>query len=257
MRKITTLWLGLLLAVVFASFGCGGNTTTTDLPNIEDIGAVELRFNADGTQPRFSDASNYRVFVFIPGTTTQLISTVFFNRDFGQNVQSILLEGIPAGEVDIVIEALDAGSQVVGQARAANVLVFVDETTLVNSSDLVGFGVSAGIDFTGETPPNEVITVTVGAGETPGNPIYSFDGGNVRDVSVVRVNDPNNAADVTPVWSVTTIDVDNIASPVTQGTVPTGATLAINTEPTLTVGQMYRVSVVRVNGDFGVADFTP
>lgn len=253
MRNLSTLF-GLLLALL-CFYGCGGSdNTTTDLPNIDELGAIQLRFNADGTQPRFADATNYRVFVFIPDTTTQLVTTVFFNRDFNQNLQSVLLNAIPAGTVDVVIEALDANSNIVGQAIAENVLVITAETTLVTSSDLRGFGVSEGVDFTGGTTAQEVITVQVSGGTTP---TYTWDGGDARDVSVVLENDPNDLSNVTPVWVITTLDRDGLVSPVTHGQVPTGATLAINTEPVLTAGKSYRVSVVRLNGDFGQTRFTP
>ncbi len=256
MRKFSTLMLGLLLAVM-CLYGCGGNETTTDLPNIDELGAVQLRFNADGTQPRFDDGTNYRVFVFIPGTTTQLVSPVFFNRDLSQNIQVVTLNAIPSGSVDIVIEALNGNGTIVGQARASNVVVVTGETTIVDSSDLSGIGVSAGIDFTGvPTNPdaNQVITVQASAGTTP---TYTWDGAAARDVQVVRVNDPNNAADITPVWGVSTVDTDGLTSPVIHGEVPVGALLTVNTEPVLTAGQTYRVSVVRVNGEFGVTTFIP
>lgn len=255
MRKLSTLWVGVLLAVM-CLYGCGGNTTNTDTPNLDELGAIELRFNADGTQPRFSDGTNYRVFVFIPGTTTQLVSPVFFNRDFTTNVQLVTLNAVPSGTVDLVLEALDDNGNVVGQARASNVLVTTNQTTIVDSSDLVGFGVSAGIDFTGQTDntANEVITVQVSSGTTP---TYTWNGASARDVSVVRVNDPNDPANITVVWAVSTLDTDGLSSPVIHGTVPTGATLAVNAEPVLTSGQTYRVSVVRLNGEFGQTTFIP
>lgn len=94
--------------------------------------------------------------------------------------------------------------------------------------------------------------VTVGAGTTP---TYSWtdNGGKATSVSVARV-----AAPTTPVWAVTTAGADNLTSPITHGTVPGGATNTVNTEPTLTTGVQYRVTVTEVNGSrTGFATFTP
>jgi hypothetical protein len=96
------------------------------------------------------------------------------------------------------------------------------------------------------------ITVNVSSGV---NPQYSWSGGNLFSVSVVRQSDPT-----TVVWGCTTPGSDGIASPVTHGTLPPGSiqTSIMNTENTLTAGVAYRVSVSRINGsDFGYTDFTP
>lgn len=96
------------------------------------------------------------------------------------------------------------------------------------------------------------ITVNVSAGV---NPQYSWTGGNVFSVSVVRQSAPTVI-----VWGCTVPGTDGIASPVTHGTLPAGSiqTSFSNTENTLTSGVAYRVSVSRINGtDFGYTDFTP
>lgn len=101
-------------------------------------------------------------------------------------------------------------------------------------------------------PSTGNITVNVSAGV---NPQYSWSGANIFSLSVVRQSDPTNI-----VWGCTTPGLDNIASPVTQGTLPAGSiqTSLMNTETTLTAGVAYRVSVSRINGsDFGYTDFTP
>ncbi|GAB4365148.1 MAG: hypothetical protein Kow0042_04210 [Calditrichia bacterium] len=97
------------------------------------------------------------------------------------------------------------------------------------------------------------IAITVSSGV---NPTYSWSGGNVFSLTVVRTSDPT-----VPVWGVTVAGstADNVATPVKHGTVPTGAiqTSVTNTEATLTAGVQYRVSVVRMDQSFGWKDFTP
>ncbi len=258
MRNLSRLFLVLLAATLFA-VGCGGDSTNTDTPNLNQVGDIGLQFSTNGSsvQARFSQAASYRVAILIPGTLTQLVPTLPFQRIDGPT-QTVLVQDIPAGTVELVLEALDGGGNIVGQARASNVVVNAGQTTLVSSSMLQGFGVSQGIDFTGQDTGGDgeqTLTVEVSAGTTP---TYTFTGSPVRDVSVVRVNDPNNPQDVTPVWVATSVDVDAINSPVVHGPLPAGATvLAVNAEPVLTAGQLYRVSVVKLNGEFGFAEFTP
>ncbi|MBZ0267308.1 hypothetical protein K8I85_04085 [bacterium] len=103
---------------------------------------------------------------------------------------------------------------------------------------------------TGNTGGTGNIAVTVGGGTTP---TYSWAGGGVFSVTVVRTADP-----VTPVWGIVTPGADNITSPATHGTVPAGAVTTAMTENALTAGVEYRVTVSRINGtDFGYTDFTP
>ena len=94
------------------------------------------------------------------------------------------------------------------------------------------------------------ITITVSGGT---NPQYSWSGGNIFSVTVVRTSAP-----AVPVWGIVTAGQDNIASAVTHGTTPGGAIQAFSTETTLSGGVQYRVTVARINGsDFGFTDFTP
>lgn len=94
------------------------------------------------------------------------------------------------------------------------------------------------------------IPITVGSGT---HPQYSWTGGGVVSLTVVRASDPG-----TPIWYIIcSTGGDCINSPVTHGTTPTGATAIATTELTLTAGVQYRVIVVRTNNDFGSADFTP
>lgn len=94
------------------------------------------------------------------------------------------------------------------------------------------------------------ITITVGSGL---NPTYTWSGGNVYQLSVVRQSNPG-----TIVWGAATPGVHNISSPVTHGTLPAGAvqTSFSNTETTLSAGVAYRVTVTRLDGSFGYTDFT-
>lgn len=95
------------------------------------------------------------------------------------------------------------------------------------------------------------ITITVGSGL---NPTYTWSGGNVYQLSVVRVSAPSVI-----VWGAATPGANTIASPVTHGTLPAGAvqTSFSNTETRLTAGVAYRVNVTRLDGSFGFTEFTP
>lgn len=94
------------------------------------------------------------------------------------------------------------------------------------------------------------ITITVGSGL---NPSYSWDGGNVYQLSVVRQSSPG-----TIIWGAATPGNNGIASPVAHGALPGGAvqTSFSNTEATLSAGVAYRVNVTRLDGSFGYTDFT-
>lgn len=105
----------------------------------------------------------------------------------------------------------------------------------------------------GTGPPNTGSIVINVSGGT--NPTYSWSGGNVFSLTITRTSAPTVI-----VWGVTVPGTgDNITSPVTHGTVPTGAiqTSVANTETTLTAGVEYQVSVVRNNEEFGFKNFTP
>ena len=96
-------------------------------------------------------------------------------------------------------------------------------------------------------------TVTVTSGTAPA---YSWTVGDAFSVSVTRTGAPTVI-----VWGVVTPGADGIASAVTHGTVPSGATqLAMppELEATLTAGVNYTVSVTRTNPvGFGFTEFTP
>ena len=94
------------------------------------------------------------------------------------------------------------------------------------------------------------IAITVSGGT---NPQYSWSGGMVLNVTVVRTSIPS-----VPIWNIVAPGVDNISAPVTHGTTPNGATQTVSTETTLSGGVQYRVTVTRINSsDFGFRDFTP
>jgi hypothetical protein len=85
------------------------------------------------------------------------------------------------------------------------------------------------------------------------NPTFSWDGGGVHSVSVVRTSNPGS-----PVWAVAFLGTtDGIESGVVHGTVPGGSVEAIRTEGTLTAGVEYRVSVARTDETVGWTEFTP
>ncbi len=98
---------------------------------------------------------------------------------------------------------------------------------------------------------NNSISITVGAGTRPQ---YSWSGGNVYSLSVVRTSNPG-----TIVWGLASPGQNAIASPVTHGS---GASLTqlivetTSTERTLTSGVQYRVSVTRIDGTTRWKEFT-
>ena len=95
-------------------------------------------------------------------------------------------------------------------------------------------------------------TVTVTGGTTPA---YSWTVGDAFSVSVTRTGAPTVI-----VWGVVTPGSDGIASAVTHGTVPSGATQVVlppALEATLTAGVNYTVSVTRLDATFGFTEFTP
>ena len=90
--------------------------------------------------------------------------------------------------------------------------------------------------------------ITIGSGTKP---TYTWPGGTGFSVSVVRVSAPG-----TIVWGVANTAMA-IPSPVTHGTTPAGAVVSASTEPTLTAGVKYRVSITRNDTKTGFKEFTP
>src|SRR5690606_10543399 len=69
------------------------------------------------------------------------------------------------------------------------------------------------------------------------NPTYTWDGGNAHSVSVMRTSDPTDI-----VWGVA-LPITGVPSPVSHGTVPSGALPSSTKEMTLTAGVEYRISI--------------
>ena len=118
---------------------------------------------------------------------------------------------------------------------------------------LVFAGCSKDSSPASNTPPpttqTGTIAITVGGGL---NPTYSWTGGGV--VTLV-VNQTSGTAG--PVWGISsTAGANDIASPVTNGTVPASATEAFTTGRTLTAGASYMVQVVRLDASFGTVIFS-
>ncbi|MGE0490647.1 MAG: hypothetical protein AB7S38_15690 [Vulcanimicrobiota bacterium] len=225
------------------------------------VGAVQLQFQDAGAHGRFIQASQYQVRVVSStgGTDFDVINPVTVARTFTQFDQNLTISDVPTGTYDILALALDANATEVGRARASNVPVIQGQTTVIDGTtySLIGEGVSAGVDFTGvnlapAANPAGGITVTAGPGTTP---TYTFTGGPVRDISVLRI-----AADGSErlVWGASSVTNDALNSPIMHGPQPAGATLlTANIEPNLATNAAYRVVVVRTNGQFGTANFTP
>jgi hypothetical protein len=105
-----------------------------------------------------------------------------------------------------------------------------------------------GSDYSTDAGSDE-FKITVGPGT---HPTYTWTGGTAQSVSVVRVSAPGVI-----VWGIASPQAMSIPSPVTHGGAVTGAVLTGNTEPGLTAGVAYRVSVVRNDSKNAFKDFTP
>jgi len=117
---------------------------------------------------------------------------------------------------------------------------FVALATLLTActDDISGPGGSGG-DF----------TISVGSGTTPS---YGWSAGPAFSLDVVRTS---NASVV--VWRIADPINNNIQSPVTHGTRPSGAIETTSTERTLTAGVQYRVTVTLADGRQAYREFTP
>lgn len=97
------------------------------------------------------------------------------------------------------------------------------------------------------------ITITVSSGTKPQ---YSWTGGNVFSLSVMRTSNP-----ATIVWGLSSPNQNAIASPVTHGTGSSLNPMIVETGTSeksgLTAGVQYRVSVTRLDGTTGYTEFTP
>lgn len=112
-------------------------------------------------------------------------------------------------------------------------------------------GAAAGCSSDSTSPEGQggsAFDVTVSGGVTP---TYGWPGGTAHSVSVVRVSAPG-----TIVWGVAHLQ-QALPSPVTHGTVPTGALPTMTSESRLTAGVRYRVSVTRQDTRTGWTEFTP
>ncbi|MCX6122672.1 MAG: hypothetical protein NTX44_13765 [Ignavibacteriales bacterium] len=95
------------------------------------------------------------------------------------------------------------------------------------------------------------ITVDVGSGLTP---TYTWAGGGVLQLNVTQVSGTAGL-----VWGIASNSgSNNIASPVTHGTVPSGTTQTTQGTAgrTLTAGASYTVTVMRSDGTYGTASFS-
>jgi hypothetical protein len=105
-----------------------------------------------------------------------------------------------------------------------------------------------GGDSTGVDGDGSAFDISIGSGT---HPTYSWSGGTAFSVSVVRTSAPG-----TIVWGIANPAM-TIPSPVTHGTASGGAAITSNTEPTLTPGVKYRVSITRQDQKTGFKEFTP
>jgi hypothetical protein len=122
--------------------------------------------------------------------------------------------------------------------RAVLVGLAVIGTTACTDATGVG-GDNAGGDF----------DVSIGVGVTPN---YAWPSGLAFEVDVVRT-----ANSTVSVWRVANPTQRNITSPVRHGQVPTGALVLANTEPSLTAGIAYRVTIRLADGQSAFREFRP
>lgn len=122
---------------------------------------------------------------------------------------------------------------------------------------MVGIGMLAVVGCSngaipGPQPKTSDFDVMVGPGA---NPVYTWSGGGAASLRVVK---SDNFAEIS--WLIITENaagdpVNNITSPVTHGTAPTGAEVSVNNEPNLQIGAAYEVTVARADGSAGFAVF--
>jgi hypothetical protein len=116
---------------------------------------------------------------------------------------------------------------------------------------IVAIAASACSGGDGMTPSTggDTVVVSASAGTTP---MYSWTGPLAVSVNVARASAPT-----VWVWGVASPMTRDIASGVTQGVVPPGATETATTERVLTAGVKYRAVVALIDGTSGSVDFTP
>ncbi len=102
----------------------------------------------------------------------------------------------------------------------------------------------------GDGSDGSTSNVDVSQGVTPE---YSWEGGNVSQLSVLRAPFEQEIY----AWAVITRDTDGISSPVVHGTTPPGAEVLFEDELELTAGVEYHVFVRRMDGSMENATFTP
>jgi hypothetical protein len=98
-------------------------------------------------------------------------------------------------------------------------------------------------------PGGNTVTVIASAGTTP---TYTWSGPTAVTIDVARASAPSVS-----VWGISSPTTRNIPSGTQHGVVPPGATATATTEPVLTAGIKYRVTVALVDGTSGSVDFTP
>ena len=99
-----------------------------------------------------------------------------------------------------------------------------------------------------DTEINGDFAVTVGDGTTPQ---YSWTAGDAFSLSVMRSSDTTVI-----VWGLSS-PTGKISSAATHGTTPLGIINTAATEPKLTAGVKYHVSITLLDGKSGLTKFTP
>ena len=127
---------------------------------------------------------------------------------------------------------------------------------------LIAMGAAAALGCSNDTipgpgpkAPDFTVTVTFPSGSNL-TPVYSWGAGNAASLRVIPTAAFSDIA-----WQIVTENgagdpVNNIASPVTHGTTPTGATVSVANELVLTPSTNYQVTVAKANGEAGFVEFT-
>lgn len=120
--------------------------------------------------------------------------------------------------------------------------------TIGNGAFDAGLGTGL-LSFSDTGSAGGTIAISVDTGSTP---VYAWTGGPVYALGIARAASPNAL-----VWGIMTAGGDSILTGVTHGQVPAGAVGLANTEPALTPGVAYRITVSRVGGSYGYREFIP
>ncbi len=123
--------------------------------------------------------------------------------------------------------------------------------TIAFAALAVSVGVACSSHGDGSTGPGgDTVVVFASTGTTPS---YTWSGPTAVTIDVARASSPSVL-----VWELSSPTSRSIPSGTQHGSPPpAGASVTVNSEPVLTVGIKYRVTVALVDGTSGSVDFIP